>query len=428
MPAPPVYRPSQGLQAARPGPPTHLVSREALKPPPVYRPDIPGPVQTRKQPLVGLKAPVPVSNALGIQNHTPPVPAGMTPYTSVAGAQPQVKGVQHVNGIARQTKTVPRSVQRTPQVLQRRVLTIGEVDTEVELSQEYLARSIAQFPQSGWSVVPAMGSFEAVPTLLDTELEILVGHGNPKKMGDMDRATLVNALASRMEKGKSYNFLFFACSVAQAPAENKSLAAEVAEDLRAKQFTVSVTAPEGLVFVIGENSYVQGNPFNRNEEKLVEPQRKQLYYRALTDTIDTLVEELGGDLSIRWPSFANSITTDIATLKGCGVKAAKLPIGKNESQKDFLKRVVTAIKTEDQQKTANAICTRLQQVMSLLSYKALVVGGLSFAELLRLLEARYFRNIYYPAIGSKLQTDAGGARLLRSLPGKGSEGWQTIEG
>ena len=320
--------------------------------------------------------------------------------------------------------------------VQRRVLTVGPVDAEVEISQEYLAQSVSAFPLWGPSVQSNLGSvqdadrygdLERTKELLSPELEIFVGHGNTMKMGGLEAEEFAKMLEPKLKKEKAYSLLFFACDVGK-PVESKSYAAKVAEFLNGNGYRVAITAPKQLVFVLGSNLYAEGSPFTKELEKSVDAEKKKLYYNALVDTINTLVEELTENPAMAlWDAKSRdeAIESDIVELKARAVKAAKNQKPKTKSLKEHFIDIVESVQTQDKDRTAIALATRIEQIMGLKTYKTLV-RGLSAREVNRLLEARYFRNIYYPVVVENLKNKPARTGLLETLPGPSSGNWETI--
>ena len=330
-------------------------------------------------------------------------------------------------GVSRRTlPSVVKRMQDRGSTVQRRVLTVGPVDTEVAIAQEYLAQSTALFPEWGESVLNEMAKFEQESKLLETE--IFVGHGSPQKLGEMDVPTFVEAIKPKLDLGKKYSFTFFACQVGKKiPAsENKSYATKVADELRRDNYQVTITSPENLVFVVGQNSFVEGNPFGKDVESPISAQTLTLYKNAFKDTVESLIDGLSGDLANLWKNIDDSIGRDIKTLQGRGVKSAKLPKPKSASVKDHFKTVLKGFAADpSQSKTVKTIETRLEWVMKLETYKTLVesANGISYGDLMKMLESRYRRNLLYPEVVRKLENTNSQATLVKSLPDSASEGW-----
>ena len=301
-------------------------------------------------------------------------------------------------------------------MLQRRVLTIGEVDAEVEVSQEYLARSIEPlFPQS------IMGSFENTQKLSHQEREVLVGHGNQEAIASMSAPAFAAELAKRLDRGRHYELVLFACNVGKAPAPLDSLAHSAVKLLADGGYKVDVIAPEALAFVVAPGLAVTGSPYTKEVGTTAQREGARMYVRAFEEITGGINKALEGPLDATWQK---EILADLQTLKGKNVKAAKQAL-KGELPPAHLRRALAALTADQNTRKIDAILNTLGWVTQLRTYELLGEDRFSIGELTAILDKRYRREFLNPGAASAIEANTTPAKALRGLPRPGTPGWQT---
>jgi len=300
-------------------------------------------------------------------------------------------------------------------MLQRKVLTIGPVDAEVEVSQEYLARSIEPvFPQS------IMGSFETTAKLSHQEREVIVGHGNQEKIASMQAPALAAALAKRLDRGRHYELVFFACNIGKAPAPLDSLAHTAATLLAADGYEVDILAPEALAFVVAPGLAVTGNPYTKEVTTAAQAKAAAMYVEAFAEITQAITEALKGPLDATW---AGKIEADLQTLKFKNVKAAKQR-SKGETAAGHLSRTLGALTNEQRNRKLDLVLKALGWITELKTYELLGDERFDITELTAILDKRYRHKFLNPTAASAVEAGKTPAQALRGMPRPGTQGWR----
>jgi hypothetical protein len=143
--------------------------------------------------------------------------------------------------------------------MQRKVRTIGEVDAEVRLGKQTLIEDTG---------LGADKSFEESTELDPSEREVLIGHGNENAIGGYDAAKVTAAMTQKIKPDRTYNVIFFACKTGSTPRQPgteaeppRALSAKVQSALKASGFKVTITAPKGILLVLGNKRYLVAEKF-----------------------------------------------------------------------------------------------------------------------------------------------------------------------
>jgi Domain of unknown function (DUF4157) len=138
------------------------------------------------------------------------------------------------------------SLQRS-NIVQRRILTIGDEDAELRYSKRILE------DQTGMASL----KYDDTKELRSDQTEIILGHGSLTRIGGLDAIGMTDSLKPKLSKGEiSYNLVFFACNVGLPdPQVNKSLSKQIQENLTNSGYAVTIEAPKGIAMVLDRAFY-----------------------------------------------------------------------------------------------------------------------------------------------------------------------------